>query len=74
MQRRGRSKGGWYNPASCLTARLLKIRVWTLVSLPFFCQNRDALPCVGICNGKVLISISEVLGDAFCEGIEWVAV
>jgi hypothetical protein len=23
--------------------------------------------------GKVLISISEVLGDAFCEGIEWVA-
>jgi hypothetical protein len=65
--------GGWYNPVGCPTAQLLKIWVWTPVSLLFFCRNRDTLPCVGICDGKVLISVSEVLGDAFCEGIEWVA-
>jgi hypothetical protein len=73
MQHHGQSKGGWYNPASCPTAQLLKIQVWTLVSLPFSCRNCDALPCVRICDGKVLISIGEVLGDAFCEGIEQAA-
>jgi hypothetical protein len=73
MQRRGRNEGGWYNPAGCLTTQLLKIRVWTSASLPFFGQYRDALPCVGIHDGKVLITVSEVLGDAFGEGIEWVA-
>jgi hypothetical protein len=65
--------GGWYNPASCLTAQLLKIRVWALVSFPFFGWYHDALPCVGICDGKVLIAISEVLGDAFGEGVEQAA-
>jgi hypothetical protein len=43
-----------------------------LVSIPFFCQNHDTLPCIGVHDGNVLISISEVLGDAFHEGIEWV--
>jgi hypothetical protein len=43
------------------------------VSLPFFGRYHDALVCVGICDGKVLITISEVLGDAFSEGIEWAA-
>jgi hypothetical protein len=28
---------------------------------------------IGVCDGKVLISISEVLGDAFCEDIEQAA-
>jgi hypothetical protein len=31
------------------------------------------LPCIGICDGKVLISISKVLDNAFCEGIKWAA-
>jgi hypothetical protein len=43
------------------------------VSLPFFGRYRDALLCVEICDSKVLITISEVLGDAFGEGIEWAA-
>jgi hypothetical protein len=28
------------------------------------------VPCIGIRDGKVLITISKVFGDAFCEGIE----
>jgi hypothetical protein len=44
-----------------------------LMSFPFSCCNRDALPCIGVCDGQVLISISEVLGDAFREGVEWAA-
>jgi hypothetical protein len=44
-----------------------------LVSLLFSCRDHDTLLCVGICDGKVLISISKVLSDAFCEGVEWVA-
>jgi hypothetical protein len=43
------------------------------VSFPFFGWYHDALPCVGIHDGKVLIAISKVFGDAFCESIEWVA-
>jgi hypothetical protein len=40
------------------------------VSLPFFGQYCDTLLCVGIHDGKVLIAISEVLSDAFSEGLE----
>jgi hypothetical protein len=69
-QRQGQSRGGWYNPAGCLTAQLLKIWVWMPVSLLFFGRYCDTLLCVGICDGKVLITISEVLGDALGEGIE----
>jgi hypothetical protein len=43
------------------------------MSLSFSCRNRDALPCIGVCDSQVLISISEVLGDTFCEGVEWAA-
>jgi hypothetical protein len=70
MQRRGQSKDGWYNPAGCPTAQLLKIWVWASVSFPFFGRYCDALPCVGIRDSKVLIAVSEVLGDAFGEGVE----
>jgi hypothetical protein len=31
------------------------------------------LLCIGIYDGKVLISISEVLSNAFYEGVEWAA-
>jgi hypothetical protein len=43
------------------------------MSFSFSCWNRDALPCIGICGDKVLISISEVFSNAFREGIERVA-
>jgi hypothetical protein len=43
------------------------------MSLPFSCCNHDALPCIGVCDGQVLISISKVLGDAFREGVEQAA-
>jgi hypothetical protein len=56
--------GGWYNPAGCPTAQLLKIQVWTPMSFLFSCWN---------CDGKVLISISEVFSNAFREGVEWAA-
>jgi hypothetical protein len=57
----GWSRGGWYNPAGCLTARLLKIWVRTSVSLLFFCRYRDTLWCIGIRDGKVLIAISSLV-------------
>jgi hypothetical protein len=31
------------------------------------------LPCVGIRDGEVLITVSKVFGDAFGEGVEWLA-
>jgi hypothetical protein len=62
--------GGWYNPAGCLNAQLLKIWVWIPMSFPFSCWNRDALLGIRVCDGKVLISVSKILGDAFHEGIE----
>jgi hypothetical protein len=43
------------------------------VSLLFFGWYCDALPYIGIRDGKVLIAISKVLGDAFSEGVEWAA-
>jgi hypothetical protein len=72
-QCRGRSKGGWYNHAGVLTAQLLKIWVWTALSLPFSHWNRDALLGIRIYDGKVLVSIGEIFGDAFREGVEWAA-
>jgi hypothetical protein len=65
--------GGWYNPAGCLTAQLLKIQVWTLMSLLFSCRNHDTLLSIRVCDSKVLIPVSKVIGDAFCEGIEQAA-
>jgi hypothetical protein len=62
--------GGWYNPAGCPTAQLLKIRVRASVPLPFFGQNRDALPGVRIHDGEVLVSVGEIFRDAFREGVE----
>jgi hypothetical protein len=56
-QRRGRSMDGGYNCARFPTAQLLKIQVWTPLSLPFSCWNHDTLPGIGVCNGKVLISV-----------------
>jgi hypothetical protein len=72
-QCQGRNMDGWYNPPSCPTTQLLKIRVWMPMSFPFSCQNHDTLLCVGVCDSQVLIYISKVLCDAFCEGVEWVA-
>jgi hypothetical protein len=62
--------GGWYNPAGCPAAQLLKMRVWALVPLPFFGWNRDTLPGVRIHDGEVLVSIGEIFHDAFREGVE----
>jgi hypothetical protein len=31
------------------------------------------LPSIRVCDGKVLISVSKILCDAFCEGVEWAA-
>jgi hypothetical protein len=61
--------GGWYNPAGCLTARLLKIQVQLSVSLPFSCWNRDALLGIRIRDGEMLVAVSKVFGDAFSEGV-----
>jgi hypothetical protein len=72
-QRQGQSKGGWYNPACCPTARLLKIQIQTVVSFPFSRWDRDALPSIRIHDSKVLVSIGKIFGDAFHEGIERVA-
>jgi hypothetical protein len=42
-----RTKYGWYDPAGCLTTRLLKIWVWMPMSFPFSCQNRDTCHVLG---------------------------
>jgi hypothetical protein len=73
MQCRGHSKGGWYNPAGVLTARLLKIQVWTVLSLLFSHWNCDTLPGIRISDGEVLVPIGKIFCDAFCEGIEQAA-
>jgi hypothetical protein len=52
-QHQGQSMGGWYNPANCPTARLLKIWVWLSVSLPFSRGNRDALLGIWIRDGEM---------------------
>jgi hypothetical protein len=65
--------GRWYNPAGCLTARLLKIRVQASVSLPFSRWNRDALLGVRIHDSEMLVSVGEIFRDAFCEGVEQAA-
>jgi hypothetical protein len=62
---------GWYNFAGVPTTPLLEIQIWTPLSLLFSCQNHDTLPGIGVHDDKMLISISKVLGDAFCGGIEW---
>jgi hypothetical protein len=70
-QRQGRSRDGWYNPAGVLTARLLKIWVWMPLSLLFSHRNRDTLLSIRIHDGKVLVSVGEIFGDAFHESVEW---
>jgi hypothetical protein len=44
-----------------------------VLSLPFSHWNRDALPGIRIHDGEMLVSIGEIFGYTFCEGIEWVA-
>jgi hypothetical protein len=43
------------------------------VSLPFLHWNHDALPGIRIRDSEMLVSIGEIFGDAFHEGIEWAA-
>jgi hypothetical protein len=34
-------------------------------------QDHDTFLGIWVCDSEVLISIGEVLGDAFCESIKW---
>jgi hypothetical protein len=43
------------------------------VSLPFFSRYCDTLLCIGLCDGKMLVAVHKVLGDAFGEGVEHAA-